>query len=147
MKFSPHILLIDDNPIAVKLLTSYLQEFNYTCLSANNGKQAFDLLANYAFSLIICDLHMPVMNGYYFICEFKFLPFFINCLKFSVVGALVYVSAHNFYFVQDYLPVGFIGLLLSLFYALLCSGFVFIFSAQILKVSEVQRLIKKVLRK
>lgn len=83
----------------------------------------------------------------YFICEFKFLPFFINCLKFSVVGALVYVSAHNFYFVQDYLPVGFIGLLLSLFYALLCSGFVFIFSAQILKVSEVQRLIKKVLRK
>ncbi|HON52444.1 MAG TPA: response regulator [Bacteroidales bacterium] len=71
MKFSPHILLIDDNPIAVKLLTSYLQEFNYTCLSANNGKQAFDLLANYAFSLIICDLHMPVMNGYDFICEFR----------------------------------------------------------------------------
>lgn len=71
MNFTPHILLIDDNPVAIRLLSSYLHDLNYTCLSAKNGKEAFDLLANYAFSLIICDLHMPVMNGYDFISEFR----------------------------------------------------------------------------
>lgn len=71
MNFTPHILIIDDNPITVRLLSTYLHELNFTCLSAANGKQAFDLLSNYAFSLIICDLHMPVMSGYDFITEFR----------------------------------------------------------------------------
>ncbi len=71
MNFAPHILIIDDNPIAIRLLSTYLQELNYTCLSASHGKQAFDLLSNYAFSLIVCDLHMPVMSGYDFITEFR----------------------------------------------------------------------------
>ncbi len=83
----------------------------------------------------------------YFICEFKFMSFLINCVKFSVVGILVYLSAHCFYFIQDYLPFGFFGLSLSLLLAILCSGFVFLFSAQILRVPEVQRLIQKVIRK
>lgn len=83
----------------------------------------------------------------YFICEFKFLPFLINCIKFSVVGILVFVSAHIFYFVQEYLPTGFFGLLFSLIVAVVFACFVFVVSAQILKVSEVQRLIQKVLRK
>lgn len=83
-----YILIIDDNQLAVKLLTNYLST-NYICLSAKNGKEALEILTKYAFSLIICDLNMPIMNGFDFIKEFRKFP------EYELIPILVVSSDDN----------------------------------------------------
>lgn len=71
MNHIPHILIIDDNLLASKLVSFYLKELGYKCYYASNGKEALEFVSKYSFSLIICDLNMPVMDGYEFILSFR----------------------------------------------------------------------------
>lgn len=64
MTVSPiRILLVDDNVFAVKLLSIQLSEYGYITHIASHGKAALDLLEKNTYSLIISDVHMPVMDG------------------------------------------------------------------------------------
>ncbi len=59
------ILLVDDDKVALCVLAEYLAEMHYTCVIAENGLQAWNLLqqAPTEFALIITDRVMPKMHG------------------------------------------------------------------------------------
>jgi len=58
------ILIVDDEPLNIKLLAAILSEFNYEILTAPDGREAIDLTyANYP-DLILLDVMMPMMDGY-----------------------------------------------------------------------------------
>ncbi len=59
------ILLIDDDPISLRVLTNYLQASPYECQTAEDGLQAWELLQQHptAFALIISDRIMPGLHG------------------------------------------------------------------------------------
>ena len=58
------ILVVDDNPLIVNVLTSLLGSANYRVFSSSNGKEALQILENKEVDVIICDVMMPEMVGY-----------------------------------------------------------------------------------
>ncbi len=60
----PRILIAEDNPANQLLLANQLTLFGYECDQANNGKQALELFKQNAYTLVLTDCNMPVMDGY-----------------------------------------------------------------------------------
>jgi two-component system sensor histidine kinase/response regulator len=58
------ILFIDDDLNIRESTTELLIYKNYEVKSASNGQEALDLLDNWIPDLILCDIMMPVMDGY-----------------------------------------------------------------------------------
>lgn len=58
------ILIADDVESNRTLLSIYLEQFGFTFLEAENGKEALELAQRYHPDLILMDLKMPVMDGY-----------------------------------------------------------------------------------
>lgn len=58
------ILVVDDSPTDLYLITSYLQNNGYTAVSASNGEEALKMAATHRPDLILMDIVMPGMNGY-----------------------------------------------------------------------------------
>ena len=58
------ILVVDDEMINREILSEYLKD-DYEVLTAENGRQAMDLIRDHkdTLSLIMLDLLMPVMSG------------------------------------------------------------------------------------
>ncbi len=58
------ILAVDDSQAMLSFYRSALAEFNAVVLTANNGREALDLIDQGCdFDLIISDMNMPVMDG------------------------------------------------------------------------------------
>lgn len=57
-----HILIVDDDPNALKTLRYYLQD-NYKVTAISSGETAMDFLSKYRPDLILLDYLMPVHNG------------------------------------------------------------------------------------
>lgn len=60
---SPNILIVDDEPIALKSLGDILRLEGYTVASAKNGQVAVDHVRNRYVDLMIVDLRMPGIGG------------------------------------------------------------------------------------
>ncbi len=60
----PKILLVDDDPKAVKLMGYILHKEGYEILPALSGKEALELLEREKADLVILDIMMPEMDGY-----------------------------------------------------------------------------------
>lgn len=58
------ILIIDDNPDNLRLLSSILQDHGYRARAANNGKRALATIEKEQPGLILLDIMMPEMDGY-----------------------------------------------------------------------------------
>ena len=58
------ILIVDDDPMSVDLLEQELEDLGYETVSANNGKEALQRIADEAPDLILLDVMMPVMDGF-----------------------------------------------------------------------------------
>lgn len=58
------ILVIDDDPVNVNLITRYLTMIGYQVFSANNGTDGLALLQKQLPDLILLDVIMPGMNGF-----------------------------------------------------------------------------------
>lgn len=60
------ILLVDDETAFASGLADGLEMYGdrFHVITAENGKQAVDLLKTAVFDLVITDLNMPVMNGF-----------------------------------------------------------------------------------
>ena len=58
------VLVVDDVEANRDLLSRRLQRQGHSVTSAENGRQAIDLLQTQAFDVILCDIMMPEMNGY-----------------------------------------------------------------------------------
>jgi two-component system sensor histidine kinase/response regulator len=65
------ILIIEDDEDLRENLKEILQYNDFEVLTANNGKEALELLDKNEFDLIISDLLMPVMDGLSFMANIK----------------------------------------------------------------------------
>jgi len=59
----PTILIVDDDPVIVDLLSSLLED-NYEILRAYNGAQALNIIEQQPLDLILLDLMMPGIDGF-----------------------------------------------------------------------------------
>lgn len=57
------VLVIDDEPLVLKMLTASLAHGRFTFRCAENGRSALSLLTQHRFKLIVTDIHMPDMDG------------------------------------------------------------------------------------
>lgn len=58
-----HIMIVDDDPHAVEILTRMLGREGYTCVGAAGGRIALDKLKEEAVDVILLDVMMPEMDG------------------------------------------------------------------------------------
>lgn len=66
-KDSKQLLLIDDDPNLILLVKDYLEFRGYEVLTAENGREALEILEQQIPDMIICDVMMPEMDGYTFV--------------------------------------------------------------------------------
>ncbi len=57
------ILVIDDEPLIVKLLKHNLEKVGYSVLSAGNGREGLELLEEEPVDVVLLDIMMPEMDG------------------------------------------------------------------------------------
>jgi CheY-like chemotaxis protein len=59
------ILVVDDDSVIRELLTAVLEEeSDHDVVVAGNGQEALERLAEAPVDAIVCDVNMPVMDGY-----------------------------------------------------------------------------------
>ena len=61
------LLLIDDDPNLILLVKDYLEFRGYEVVTAENGREALEVLEQELPDMIICDVMMPEMDGYSFV--------------------------------------------------------------------------------
>lgn len=59
-----NILLVEDNPLNIKLIQSLFSEYNLKVEVSENGSLGIEKLKENNFDIILMDMEMPVMNGY-----------------------------------------------------------------------------------
>lgn len=57
------VLLAEDMPFFQRVVKSYLESEGYEVLTAENGKEALDMLQQNKVDIVISDIEMPVMTG------------------------------------------------------------------------------------
>jgi diguanylate cyclase (GGDEF)-like protein len=60
----PNILVVDDHPDNIEIIDARLTSRGYRVSKATNGQEALDLVHADPPHLILCDVMMPVMDGY-----------------------------------------------------------------------------------
>jgi two-component system sensor histidine kinase/response regulator len=60
------ILLVDDEASLRETISELLIHSNYSVMTAENGKEALEILDSWTPNIIISDIMMPVMDGYLF---------------------------------------------------------------------------------
>ncbi len=65
------IMVVDDTPANLKLLTDLLQGEGYRVLAFPSGRLALDAAARKAPDLILLDINMPEMNGFEVCAQLK----------------------------------------------------------------------------
>jgi PAS domain S-box-containing protein len=58
-----HLLIVEDEPINREIALELLQEFGTTADTAENGRQALDMVKAGNYDLILMDMQMPEMDG------------------------------------------------------------------------------------
>ena len=58
-----HLLVIDDEPLVLQLLTAFLTNDGHSVVTAVNGRQGLEKFNSECFDLVLTDYHMPGMDG------------------------------------------------------------------------------------
>jgi two-component system cell cycle response regulator len=58
------LLVVDDDPINRRLLTSYLQREGHEVATAADGAAGWEILRNEQFDIVLLDVVMPELDGY-----------------------------------------------------------------------------------
>jgi DNA-binding response OmpR family regulator len=58
------VLIIDDMEYLLMMLVEGLMEFGYTVFKAQSGERGLEIARDQPVDVVICDLGMPVMNGW-----------------------------------------------------------------------------------
>ena len=58
------ILVIEDNPTNLELMTYLLNAFGHETVSARDGREGVDMALQGAPDLILCDLALPALDGF-----------------------------------------------------------------------------------
>lgn len=69
---SEKILIVDDDPVIVRLIETILQEYGYDTVTAFDGIDAMLQIERERPDLVVLDIVMPEINGYDICCELRF---------------------------------------------------------------------------
>ncbi|MEY2878099.1 MAG: hypothetical protein RLZZ15_479 [Verrucomicrobiota bacterium] len=58
------ILVVEDNPVNIRLVTAMLKALGYTPATASDGAQGLTALAAHRYDLVLMDVQMPVLDGF-----------------------------------------------------------------------------------
>jgi len=58
-----NILIADDNPINLELVTTLLNQLGAIITQATDGREAIELASSHKYDLILMDIHMPNVSG------------------------------------------------------------------------------------
>jgi CheY-like chemotaxis protein len=59
-----HILVIEDNPTNLELMTYLLRAFGHTTIAAHDGEEGVEAALRSTPDVILCDLALPKLDGY-----------------------------------------------------------------------------------
>lgn len=78
MSQNARILVVDDEPLNLEILSEYLDGTGYVIITAEQGAQAWDILqqSEQEFDLVVLDRMMPVMDGIELLTKIKAEPRF-----------------------------------------------------------------------
>ena len=62
-KDSSRVLVVDDEPMSLKVMLRFLKDLNLECRGYEDGTMALDAFMDQPFSLLITDINMPGMSG------------------------------------------------------------------------------------
>ena len=68
---SRKVLIVEDNPSHLKLISNQLRTLGYKADLASNGKEGLNMLRNHDYALVLTDCNMPIMDGYEFAIEIR----------------------------------------------------------------------------
>jgi CheY-like chemotaxis protein len=60
---SKNILVVDDEPGSLKLISHFLRKEGYEVTEARDGAEAVELIDNSQFDLVLSDVQMPRLDG------------------------------------------------------------------------------------
>ncbi|MCC6337168.1 MAG: response regulator [Myxococcales bacterium] len=58
------VLVVDDNPVNLKVATALVEKAGFTALAASSGPQALAMMEQQPVCLVLMDCHMPDMDGF-----------------------------------------------------------------------------------
>ncbi|PWN87969.1 putative response regulator recevier domain protein, partial [Acaromyces ingoldii] len=58
------VLVVEDNPLNAKILTTLLRRAGLEYIEAKDGRQAVDLFERHRPRVVLLDINMPIMNGF-----------------------------------------------------------------------------------
>jgi CheY-like chemotaxis protein len=58
------ILVVDDDPFTVRIVEIHLRQHGYDVTCAGNGQEAWEVILQAPYDLIITDYSMPVLDGF-----------------------------------------------------------------------------------
>lgn len=59
-----NFLIVEDDPVVRKILDTALQNHGHSCVQVKDGFEALDRIHQELFDMIICDINLPVHNGF-----------------------------------------------------------------------------------
>lgn len=59
----PNVLVIEDDDIMLKAIRNILNKDGFNVVTAQNGKEAFEMLETANYDVVLTDLMMPYANG------------------------------------------------------------------------------------
>ena len=67
----PYVLVVDDEPDLVEVLTEMLRQLGFAASGAHNGREAQEVLRAVKPDAILLDLDMPQINGWEFLAQLR----------------------------------------------------------------------------
>jgi CheY-like chemotaxis protein len=71
---TPYLLVVDDDPKAVRVVTNYLADLPLEVGAVHGGREALESIAHRRPDLVILDLMMPGMSGFEVLAELGGTP-------------------------------------------------------------------------
>jgi CheY-like chemotaxis protein len=97
MADKPLVLVVDDDPDLVEMVTMKLESENYRVASAYDGVEAWDRIKEEKPDLVVLDVMMPRKDGYTVCDEIKNDPEYqdIKVILLTAVGAAVTSTSYT----------------------------------------------------
>ena len=98
------LLFVEDEEDLVEIITDTLQKLEANFLTAKNGEEALELLANNSdIDVVITDINMPVMNGLVMITQMQKIGYTMPIIIMSAHTEIDYINKAKELGVDNYL--------------------------------------------
>ena len=87
------ILIADNNPIHLLILTSFIQELGFDCRAVDNGREAQRIIMNEYFDLVLLSLNLTDKDALQIVNEIRYMnQYYLRKLPVIVMSSQVELS-------------------------------------------------------